>query len=115
MKSAPAAVFPKVFLIVFDLLVAGEGSETVRQILGWNNPNDLASRFIGDIKSASHGYCNYQIVEAARIPEFPMKELNRRNLTHWSVALCTICFFNEKGLSSVDGFRRYKGRSTIIR
>jgi hypothetical protein len=41
------------------------------ELLGWNNPDQLTSRFIEDLRTASYGYANYQVAERILVDRFP--------------------------------------------
>jgi hypothetical protein len=60
-------------IINYDPQVASEGGRRLSEILGWNRVGELANDFILDIARASHGYCNYQIVDHVMVDAFPVK------------------------------------------
>jgi hypothetical protein len=67
------AVFPRVLLVVYNPTVASEGSRKLSTIFHWNNPDQLVRQYAADLSEASHGYCNYEIVERVEIDGFPIK------------------------------------------
>lgn len=71
--GTPAPASPKVELIVFDPLLPDQGNRLLSQALGWQDPGSLAAAYINDLRSASHGYLNYQIVQRTDVDGFPVK------------------------------------------
>jgi hypothetical protein len=64
---------PKVLLITFDPAVPGEGGRRISQLFRWNPVDELVEQAISDLSQASHGICNFQIVEHIRVDAFPVK------------------------------------------
>jgi hypothetical protein len=53
---------------------AGGGpARRLHQALGWNDPDDLARRYVADVAEASHGRVQYEIVERIEVDGFPVK------------------------------------------
>jgi hypothetical protein len=71
--GVPAPVAPKVELIVFDPRLPGQGNQLLSQALGWGDAGSLAAAYINDLRSASHGYLDYQIVQRTDVDGFPVK------------------------------------------
>ena len=46
---------------------------TLRETLGWNDPHELADWYTGDVRKASYGTVNYEIVEKLHDRDFPQK------------------------------------------
>jgi hypothetical protein len=67
------AVFPRVLLVVYNPTIASEGGRKLSTIFHWNDPDQLARQYAADLSEASHGYCNYEIVERVEIDGFPIK------------------------------------------
>jgi hypothetical protein len=74
MPGSIQPLFPKVLVVSYELLVTTEANRPVRQILRWNDPEVLISQFIDDLKYASYGFCNYQVVDRVSVSGFPIKE-----------------------------------------
>ncbi len=72
--GAPAPLSPKVEMIVFDPRLPAQGNQLLSQALGWQDPGNLAATYIDDLRSASHGYLNYQIVQRTDVDAFPVKK-----------------------------------------
>ena len=71
----PEAVTRKVMVLDFNPLIPSQGNRSIRDVEGWADPVSLESQYINDIKTASGGYLNYQIVLAVRnINRFPTKD-----------------------------------------
>ncbi len=77
-RAAPAEpvepVHPRVLLIVQDPRVESEGGRRLREILGWNDPDELVRRYIADVREASAGYADYSIGERIDADWFPVKK-----------------------------------------
>ena len=59
----------------------------------WNDPDQLAQGYIDDLKDASYGYLNYQIVERLEVDGFPSKKTVFATLTRLSTAPGTAANF----------------------
>lgn len=66
-------VHPKVMVISFDPTVPSQGGQRLSQLVHWNRVEDLVQQAISDLSRASHGYCNFQIVEHITVDAFPLK------------------------------------------
>ncbi len=64
----------RVGMISFNPTIPSQGGKTLTEVLGWNDANSLADQFVTDIRDASHGYLDYQIVERITADRFPVKE-----------------------------------------
>lgn len=65
---------PRVLLMIHNPVIETEGGKRLNQVLGWNDPDQLAANYIQDVADASHGYVRYQIVERLELDEFPSKQ-----------------------------------------
>jgi len=74
MPGSLPQLFPKILVVVYELPVPEERNQPVREILNWNDPEVLISQFIDDLKYASYGFCNYQVVDRVTVSGFPIKE-----------------------------------------
>lgn len=71
--EAVAPVFPRVLMIVHNPPVAERGGKRLTELFGWNDPAVLAQQYIADLREASYGYLNYQIVERIDTDWYPRK------------------------------------------
>jgi hypothetical protein len=76
-KDAPAALKPepihrKVLMISHNPMLHSKG-QTVKEFFRWNEPNDLADAYVEDVRWASYGYANYEIVERLVVDGYPIK------------------------------------------
>jgi hypothetical protein len=71
--NQPDPVAPRVLLVIHDPVAAGENGRSLRQILGWNDPDALVAAYIADLRRASGGYLRYQIAERVVVDGFPVK------------------------------------------
>jgi hypothetical protein len=47
--------------------------ERLNKAMGWNDPDDLAARFIEDVRECSYGRAIFQITERIEVDSFPVK------------------------------------------
>ena len=71
--SAPKPVFPKVLHIIHNPTFPQKGGRKMKDVFGWNDPDQLAQGYIDDITFTSYGYANYRIVERIEVDAFPLK------------------------------------------
>lgn len=69
--SAIPPIFPRVLLIIHNPKQHGR---KLTQILPWNDPDMLTQAYMQDLRAASNGFLNYQIVERLEVDAFPRKE-----------------------------------------
>jgi hypothetical protein len=67
-------VWRRVLMVVHDPPVASEGGRRLTEIFGWNDPDALVRQYIADLREASHGHLNYEIVERIQADWFPPKQ-----------------------------------------
>jgi hypothetical protein len=65
---------PKVLLLIYNPTIEPSRQKRLAAYMGWPRPDDLVSRFIGDILQASSGLARYQIKERIELDEFPLLE-----------------------------------------
>lgn len=65
----------RILSIIHNPQVASEGGRKLSEVFPrWNDPDWLAANFITDIRDASYGYVNYEIVERVEVDGFPIKK-----------------------------------------
>ena len=69
----PAPVNRKVLLVIFNPKVKTEGNRKLSEVMNWNNPDDLTTKHIADLKKVSYGYANYEVVERVEVDRMPVK------------------------------------------
>lgn len=72
-SKTPAPVTVRVSLLMINPIIPSQGGRRLTQVLGWNNPEDMAEDLVADLREISHGYANYQITERIWDEEFPVK------------------------------------------
>ncbi len=65
---------PLVLAIIHDPVIRSQGGRKLHQVLGWNDPDDLARRYIADVETASYGLARYQIAQRIEVDGFPVKQ-----------------------------------------
>lgn len=64
----------QVLVIIHDPLIRAQGGRKLHQVLGWNNPDDLAQRYIADVQTASHDLVRYTVAQRLEVDGFPAKQ-----------------------------------------
>lgn len=62
----------RVLSIVHNPRIPGRG-EKLSKVMAWNDPDELAARFVDDVRDCSHGRAVYQITERIEVDKFPIK------------------------------------------
>ncbi len=70
---APQPIHSRVLTITHDPHVPRERGRRLHEVLRWNDPDDLARRYVADVREASHGLINYEIVAQRASDSFPAK------------------------------------------
>ncbi|MEM7114939.1 MAG: hypothetical protein AAF614_21055 [Chloroflexota bacterium] len=68
--SLPAPVYPRVLLIIHAPRINGR---SLHAHFRWQDPDKLTQQYMADVRHASYGYTNYQIVERIEVDGFPIK------------------------------------------
>ena len=63
----------RVALLIYDPRIAAEGGRRLHEVMGWNDPQVLAARYIDDVRQASHGLVQYEIVDSIERDAWPRK------------------------------------------
>ena len=71
LSSAP--IHRKVFLIIHAPTVPSQSGDTLPKLFGWNDPGYLVEDFIADMREASYGIAQFEVVEQTEVDEFPIK------------------------------------------
>ncbi len=64
----------KVLVINFDPIIESQGNKRLHEVLGWNDPHQLAQGYINDLNESSGNFAQYQIVEWIDADVYPIKE-----------------------------------------
>jgi hypothetical protein len=73
MGISSAPIHRKVKLIIHTPRLRSEGGKTLPKAFEWNDPNQLVEDFSADMKEASYGIAQFEIVERIEVDEFPIK------------------------------------------
>jgi hypothetical protein len=71
--TLPAPIHRKVLAITHNPVLRSQGGRTVKEHFGWNDPEALAQEYIKDVRWASYGYANYELVEHIVVDGYPVK------------------------------------------
>jgi hypothetical protein len=63
----------KVLAITHNPVLKSEGNKTVKEYFNWNDSDVLAQQYIDDVRWASYGYANYEVVEHIVVDGYPIK------------------------------------------
>ncbi len=69
----PKPVHKKVLAITHDPVLKSEGGKTVKEYFNWNDSAELAKQYAEDVRWASYGYANYEVVEHITVDGYPIK------------------------------------------
>ena len=68
LSSTP--IHRKVSLIIH---APSKDGDTLPELFGWNDPDQLAGNFVDDMREASYGIAQFELVERIEVDEFPIK------------------------------------------
>ena len=66
-------VTPKVLVLIHDPVVEARGGQKLHELMGWNDPDELARRYIEDLRRASGGMVEYEVAERVEVDGYPVK------------------------------------------
>jgi predicted methyltransferase len=66
-------VRPKVLLLVYDPVIESRGGKRLHEVCGWGDPERLNRELIGDLRRASGGSVQYEVVERTVLDRWPVK------------------------------------------
>lgn len=67
----------RTLVIIHDPVIRSlrsQGGRKLHQVLGWNDPDDLARQYIADVETASYGLARYSIAQRIEVDGFPVKQ-----------------------------------------
>lgn len=62
----------RVLSIIYNPKIAARGNRKLTEVTGWNDPDLLTPQYIADLRAASHGYANFEVVERIEVDRFPV-------------------------------------------
>ena len=68
-----APIRRSVALIIHAPRVPSGRNRSVQKLFGWNDPDQLVSEFVKDMRQASHDIAQFELVERLEVDEFPIK------------------------------------------
>ena len=69
----PEPIHRKVLAITHNPVLKSEGNKTVKEYFNWNDSEALAKQYAEDVRWASYGYANYEVVEHIVVNGYPIK------------------------------------------
>jgi hypothetical protein len=70
----PPILRPKVLVVTFNPVIEAEGGRRLNAVCGWNDPGALTRGYINDVRAASGGQVQYQVVESITVDAYPLKK-----------------------------------------
>jgi len=70
----PQPIHKKVLMITHDPVLHSKQGQTLKQYFNWNDSQSLAQAYIEDVRWASYGYANYEVVEHIIVDGYPIKQ-----------------------------------------
>lgn len=67
----PMVLNPKIYLLIYNPLIESAGNKKLTTLNGWNDPDQLTSQYIQDVKGSSYNLVNYQISERLEVDGIP--------------------------------------------
>ncbi len=74
LASAPASLTRRVLSITHAPTIPSAGGRKLWEVLNWRNPDDLAQKYIADVREASHGLVNFEVAARVEVDAFPVKQ-----------------------------------------
>lgn len=72
--NANQEMHPRVVMLIHNPVFEQHGHRKLNQLLGWNDPDDLAHQYVRDVAEASYGMVQYRIVERHEVDGYPVKQ-----------------------------------------
>jgi len=73
-KEPPSSLHPRVLLITYNPIIESAARRGLSKVLGWHDADELCRQYIADLREASGGYVEYEIVERIEQDGWPVKE-----------------------------------------
>jgi hypothetical protein len=71
--AAAGPLRPRVLVIVYDPVIPFEGGRKLSEVLSWNRTEDLLLGYVADLRQASGGFVDYQVVQRIDVDAWPAK------------------------------------------
>lgn len=88
----------RVLLLIFNPTVLSQGGRKLTEVLGWNDPDRLAKDHAADLRDASGGLADFQVVDRIEVDGWPVKIDGFRYTTDGFLQ----CWANGSGWHSPD-------------
>ena len=75
--AAAAPVTPitrKYMSLIYNPIIESSGGARIITLKGWNNPDTMATQFVADVTTASHGLATYVAGPRVELDAYPVKE-----------------------------------------
>jgi hypothetical protein len=68
------AIRRRVLSIIHDPRLPAEGGRKLHEVLRWRDPDELAHKYIADVREGSYGLADFEIAERIEVDGFPVKQ-----------------------------------------
>jgi hypothetical protein len=72
-QVVPEVLRPRVLSIVYNPIIHAQGGQRLTDVLGWNDPDELAEQYISDLRECSGGFVEFQVVDRIEVDGWPRK------------------------------------------
>jgi len=72
-SGEPEPMQRRVLLLVFDPVIPSRGGRKLTKVLNWNDPDHLAQDYAADLRDASGGVADFQVVDRIEVNGWPVK------------------------------------------
>jgi hypothetical protein len=73
-NSTPTPLSRRVLSIIHAPRLPVEGGRKLWEVLRWRDPDDLAQKYIADVRAGSYGLVNFEMAERVEVDGFPVKK-----------------------------------------
>jgi hypothetical protein len=98
MPTVAGDLRPRVVLIIHNPIIHSEGGRRLTQVLGWHDPDDLVRQYQADLREASGGQVDYQVVERVEVDGWVLK----RDGFRYDEETYLRCWRNQSGFHKPD-------------
>ena len=61
----------RVIVVIYNPVIEAQGGKKLTEVMRWQNPDELSKKLVEDVRTASGGYINYEIVERIELDKCP--------------------------------------------
>jgi len=61
----------RVIVVIYNPVIEAQDGKKLTEVMRWQNPDELSKKLVEDVRTASGGYINYEIVERIELDKCP--------------------------------------------